>query len=403
MATQSKSSREDDDHLLLRASAKRLFETLMEETPDRIYIKDTKSRFISVSRMLAEIHGCENRHDLEGKTDFDLFTDEHAQQAYDDEQEILRTGKPIINKVEKETFPDGRIGWASTTKSPVHLQSGRVVGIMGISRDVTAEKLAQEQVARSEARLREQNETMKSDYESARRVQEVMIPGRIPRVAGMRTSHLWRPMSAVGGDILTFPRNPGKRLLFFMGDVCGHGITAAFYTVLLKYLTDHYAETYGDDPHRFLDEVNSEIIGRFQGGFVTGLCGHWEVKDKGAELHLSHAGHRQVVALRKGAKAVELVELKPGAVLGLPGLRSSEKEVLEFGIGDRFYAFTDGMIESSDEKGEEFGMDRLLRSLHKNAAHPLKDGLERTYRDICGYSAGEAQQDDISMVAFEVT
>jgi PAS domain S-box-containing protein len=110
MPLKAKFRREEDDRLLLRASAKRLFETLMEETPDRIYIKDTKSRFISVSRMLAQIHGCEDRHELEGKTDFDLFTDEHAQQAFDDEREILRTGKPIINKLEKETWPDGRIG-----------------------------------------------------------------------------------------------------------------------------------------------------------------------------------------------------------------------------------------------------------------------------------------------------
>ena len=87
----------DGNSLLLRASAKRLFESLMEQTADRIYIKDKKSRFIAASQALAQMHGFENRHDIEGMTDFDLFTDEHAQQAFDDEQEILQTETALLN------------------------------------------------------------------------------------------------------------------------------------------------------------------------------------------------------------------------------------------------------------------------------------------------------------------
>ena len=116
----------DQNSLLLKASAKRLFETLMEQTADRIYIKDRKSRFITVSQALADMHGFENRHQLEGLTDFDLFSEEHAQQAYDDEQEILRNDTPIINKVEKETWPDGsNMGiffQGATTPDVVHLR-----------------------------------------------------------------------------------------------------------------------------------------------------------------------------------------------------------------------------------------------------------------------------------------
>ena len=79
--------------MLLRASAKRLFESLMEQTADRIYIKDKQSRFIAASQALADMHGFKNRHELEGLTDFDLFSEEHAQQAFDDEQRIIETGK----------------------------------------------------------------------------------------------------------------------------------------------------------------------------------------------------------------------------------------------------------------------------------------------------------------------
>ena len=98
----------------------------------------------------------------------------------------------------------------------------------------TDKKIAQEKLAESEHRLREQNEIMRSDYESAEKVQSVMIPGRVPQIKNVDIAHLWKPMTMVGGDIINFPRNPDNRLVFFMGDVCGHGVTAAFYTVLIK-------------------------------------------------------------------------------------------------------------------------------------------------------------------------
>ncbi|MDG2345336.1 MAG: PAS domain S-box protein, partial [Opitutae bacterium] len=172
----------DDHSKLLKASPERLFEGLMEQTADRIYIKDTNSRFVAVSQALADMHGFTNRHDLEGLSDFDLFSIEHAQQAFNDEQKIIETSQPMINIIEKETWPDGTTTWVTSSKAPLNLSSGKVAGILGISRDITEQKIAQEKLAQSELRLREQNQVMRSDYESAHKVQSVMIPGRVPNI-----------------------------------------------------------------------------------------------------------------------------------------------------------------------------------------------------------------------------
>jgi PAS domain S-box-containing protein len=124
-----------------------LLRSLMDTVPDKIYFKDRDSRFIRVNKDLAENCGLADAMEALGKTDADFFTQEHAEQARADEREILRTGQPIIAKEEKETWFDGRVTWASTTKLPLRDPQGRVIGTIGISRDITERKRAEEALA----------------------------------------------------------------------------------------------------------------------------------------------------------------------------------------------------------------------------------------------------------------
>ena len=131
-----------------------LLHTLMENTPDLIYFKDTESRFIRINRSLADRFGLKNPAEAVQKTDFDFFTREHAQQAYQDEQNLIASGKPIEGIQEKETWPDEQDTWVSTTKMPIRDREGRIIGTCGISRDITEYYRAQQAVRDSEANWR---------------------------------------------------------------------------------------------------------------------------------------------------------------------------------------------------------------------------------------------------------
>jgi PAS domain S-box-containing protein len=122
------------------ASEQTLLHTLMEYLPDSIYFKDLESRFIRASRACARKLGCDDSASIIGKSDFDFFAAEHAGEAFADEQEMIRTGKGMIGKEEMETWTDGRVAWASTTKMPMRDAQGRICGTFGVSRDITSIK-----------------------------------------------------------------------------------------------------------------------------------------------------------------------------------------------------------------------------------------------------------------------
>jgi sigma-B regulation protein RsbU (phosphoserine phosphatase) len=122
---------------LALAKKRQLLSTLMEHLPDNIYFKDLDSRFIAVNRAMCTWVGLNDPAELIGKSDQDLFTGEHAQRALEDEREIIRTGQPLINREEKETWPDREATWVSTTKMPLLDIDGRISGTFGLSRDIT--------------------------------------------------------------------------------------------------------------------------------------------------------------------------------------------------------------------------------------------------------------------------
>jgi PAS domain S-box-containing protein len=118
-----------------------LLHALMDHLPDTVYFKDLQSRFTRINRAQARMLGVANPQDAIGRTDADFFNPELAHLGLTEEQELLRSGRPITDRIEYNPTPSGQPRWLSATKVPLTDAEGRIIGLVGVSRDVTERRV----------------------------------------------------------------------------------------------------------------------------------------------------------------------------------------------------------------------------------------------------------------------
>lgn len=139
---------------------KKLLEALMDIMPDHIYFKDRDSRFIASNKAQLKMFGLNDVKQIIGKTDFDFFSLQHAQEAYNDEQKIIQNDI-IIEKEENETWKDKPDSWVSTIKAPLKDKSGAIIGTFGISRNISLRKSFETKLLSNEIIIQDQVNELK--------------------------------------------------------------------------------------------------------------------------------------------------------------------------------------------------------------------------------------------------
>jgi CheY-like chemotaxis protein len=236
-----------------------------------------------------------------------------------------------------------------------------------------------------------------SELEMAR---QAILPREIPKIRGLEVAARYLPMSSVAGDFYDFIAMDENHVGILIADVSGHGLPAALIACMLQAAfaaqSPHAAE-----PARVLTGLNQALSGKFPSHFVTAAYLFLDLESRTASY--AGAGHPPLLLWReKSGSAAEVLE--NGLVLG-PSPDSTYSEITwPLGGGDRIVLFTDGIIETTNPSGEEFGMDRLKRFVEENHAlsaerfgDALLDGLGRWSER----TRAEARSDDITLLAVD--
>lgn len=192
-----------------------LLDSLMRSIPDNIYFKDTEGKYLRINAAKAASSGLKDPKEAIGKSDADFFPPEHVERARRDEEEVMRTGRPIIGKEERNVYPDGTVRWMSTTKLPLRDRHGQIIGTFGVSRDITPLKQAQEALKEA-AEAAEAANKAKSDF-LANMSHEIRTP--LNAILGMTELVLDTPLTPVQRDYLKLVHESGESLLAVINDI----------------------------------------------------------------------------------------------------------------------------------------------------------------------------------------
>jgi sigma-B regulation protein RsbU (phosphoserine phosphatase) len=280
-------------------------------------------------------------------------------------------------------------------------------------------KLRQLSVAVEEAnrRLERVNLRMSRDLEAAAKIQKTFLPGIAPDIPGVQFAWSYRPCDELAGDGLNIIPLGGGRVGLYILDVSGHGVASALLSVSLSRLLSPPADAssilMGDDdggtvPKR-LEGVRppADVAGRLNhlfpfdvaiGQFATLLYGVLDVSS-GDFRHVcaGHAGPLHVPAL---GPAVILES--PGFPIGVADDLYAER-ILHLAAGDRLYLYSDGLPDAMSTHGENFGDARLLQAIERTRHQPLEQAVATLLTEIAEWQAGEKPQDDISLLAMEMS
>ena len=381
---------------------------LMDHISDNIYFMDRKGRIVLISQWGAKWLGFDCPKEVIGKTDFDLFSDEHAELAFADEQRIMETGEPLIGIEEKETWPDGRVTWVSTTKMPLRDDDGKVIGIFGISRDITVHK-------KREILLGRMGEQMMSELNRASEVQRSFLAARrvtfpeggATTAGSIEVVHEYRPSGPVGGDFFCLLPLSDTRVGIFIADVMGHGVGAALTMSALNAMVQSEAARLSN-PDAFLERLNRrlrEVISREESfEFITAF--YLVIDTADGRVTYSTAGHHSPLVIESAQAQARMLfdrETFKGPALMLmadPEFSTGEDQL---DPGDRLLLFTDGLTEMPAAPGsdKDLGLEGLIPLLGEAPSGGLANLVSGTASAVLERSRATAFHDDLCLIGIE--
>lgn len=235
------------------------------------------------------------------------------------------------------------------------------------------------------------------EMELAREVQNCAFPTMRPRIPGLDYYSDWRPARGLSGDYLDYFELPDGNLGLAIGDVAGKGLAAALLTSSLHSLARalrHYQHGSLSDLTAAIDELFYEVCP--DSSYATMFVARYDPARR--FLHYVNAGHEPPVLLRKTASGYRPVALEPtGPVIGMLRKSSFHENVVSLAAGDLVVAYTDGLCETANSRGEEWGFERLMATIQMCSYRKARDIVDRVLEAAEAFAAGCPQHDDMTL------
>ncbi len=362
-----------------------LLRGVIEGTTDAVYVKDRQGRYLMINAAGAGFLG-RTVEEVIGQDDTQLFTLPTAQAIMEGDRRIMATGEP-------QTYEDvGSAAGATrtylSTKGPYRDAQGTILGVLGISRDITERKQAERAL---HARERE--------FHLAREMQQGLFPKSPPALAGFAIAGACHPAQETGGDYYDFISMTNGQLGIAVGDASGHGIGAALLIAETRAYLRGLALTH-TDPGTILHLLNNRLVEDISSDhFVTLLFAR--LCPVSRCLVYSSAGHwpGYVLDARGDVKLVLDSTSLPLGVDPAGDFCNGPPVALE--SGDVVFFLSDGIVEAASGTGAAFGICRALEVVGERRHEPPGEIVAALLSQVREWSQS-APADDMTAVVIKV-
>ncbi|MBF0287452.1 MAG: SpoIIE family protein phosphatase [SAR324 cluster bacterium] len=251
--------------------------------------------------------------------------------------------------------------------------------------------------------IKEKQEQTKAELKQAKDTQLAVLPQKIPKLPYMKIVTKYSAMEEIGGDLYDILELSEDKVGILVADVTGHGIPAALISCMSSSL---FKATAASDilPKDVLTYINDQLETRMPDGkFVTAFYSTYDAARE--TLFYSIAGHPPGYVVREATGEIFPLQENTGVPLGVfsGDIASYDDASMKLQKGDRVFFYTDGIVEISDPQEEMFGNARLKEFLLANSKTPIENVLDELYSHVLQATSHQEYDDDITLVAFEIT
>ena len=264
-------------------------------------------------------------------------------------------------------------------------------------------KSVEEALVRSENELRRRSDILEQDLKNAQLIQNALLPGHIPHFERLKIDYRYMPLETVGGDYFSFTLFREGGLGVFLGDIMGHGVSAALFLALVKAFADRTCRHYGLKPGEFMNRLNCSLLNNMTTHFLTAVYGHFhfDTKDTGVIFNFTKGGHPPPILFRKNTSQIEILN-SSGGILGVSNKMIYEEQEYCLQKGDRLFLYTDGAYEIIDPDNNLLGIRNLCGILSDESRLDLSDMLTNTMNKLEKFRGSSPVMDDVVLIGFEV-
>jgi len=381
-----------------------LLQQLMDNIEDNIFFKDSNSKFIMINKANARWFGLKDPQEAVGKDDFDFFEELHARKQLEEEREIMETGDSVLCE-EQATLHDGAMGWGSVTKVPLRNKEGRIIGTMGIGRDIT-------ELKKKEQQLKQANDQIAEDLRLAARLQQTFLPQSYPSFTDgkgrplIQFHHFYEANVELGGDFCSIYRLSDSKAGLLICDVMGHGVRSALVTGIIYTIADDLVQKAGT-PGDFLTALNHRLAPVLQTGeeYLFATAAYFTIDLGTGELAGALAGHALPFLIQPGKGTVSQLHFPDeqlGPALAVASDYAYPSVRLQLQPGDELLMYTDGIYEAINASSEEFGVEYFQQTIMNHKELPLQELVACIIEAVQHHVGSTNLGDDICLLGFRL-